>query len=83
MGTFKFSCKMLKREKKQAISYGITILFTVFVSFVVSSGVGVIATHPITQRTMIPKSFFLFFKNLMKSTSKIFLDFVYLVIIQK
>ena len=25
---------MLKREKKQAISYGITVLFTVFVSFV-------------------------------------------------
>lgn len=34
MGTFKFACKMLKREKKQAISYGITVLFTVFVSFV-------------------------------------------------
>lgn len=34
MGTFKFACKMLKREKKQAISYGVTVLFTVFVSFV-------------------------------------------------
>ena len=34
MGTFKFACKMLKREKRQAISYGITVLFTVFVSFV-------------------------------------------------
>ena len=34
MGTFKFACKMLKREKKQAISYGIPVLFTVFVSFV-------------------------------------------------
>lgn len=33
MGIFKFACKMLKREKKQAISYGITVLFTVFVSF--------------------------------------------------
>lgn len=27
MGTFKFACKMLKREKKQAISYGITVHF--------------------------------------------------------
>ena len=34
MGTFKFACKMLKREKKQAISYDVTVLFTVFVSFV-------------------------------------------------
>ena len=34
MGTFKCACKMLKREKRQAISYGITVLFTVFVSFV-------------------------------------------------
>ncbi len=34
MGTFKFACtnKMLKRERKQAISYGNTVLF--FVSFV-------------------------------------------------
>lgn len=34
MGTFKFACKMLKREKRQAISYGVTVLFTVFVSFI-------------------------------------------------
>lgn len=34
MGIFKFACKMLKREKKNAISYGITVLFTIIVSFV-------------------------------------------------
>lgn len=34
MGTFKFSMKMLKKEKKKGISYGLTVLFTVFVSFV-------------------------------------------------
>lgn len=34
MGTFKFACKMLKREKKNAISYGLTVLFTLVVSFI-------------------------------------------------
>lgn len=34
MGTFKFACKMLKKEKKKAISYGMTVLFTVFISFI-------------------------------------------------